>query len=117
VIVGAFLGWVTLRSGSVWPAVIGHASINGISGLPLLFVQGQPNSLLGPIPTGFIASLAWPLLAIGLLLSPTALAMPSEKDSLESSLNIICLKIESSNCSPTKHIKNLTTYQIASKST
>ena len=80
VIVETFLGWVTLRSRSVWPAVIGHAAINGISGLPLLFVQAQPNLLLGPAPTGLIASLAWTILALGLFLSPKALAAPSEKD-------------------------------------
>ncbi|MDD1741769.1 MAG: CPBP family intramembrane metalloprotease [Methanotrichaceae archaeon] len=79
VIVETFLGWVTLRSRSVWPAVIGHAAINGISGLPLLFVQAQPNLLLGPAPTGLIASLAWTILALGLFLSPKALAAPSQK--------------------------------------
>ena len=80
VIVETFLGWITLRSRSVWSAVIGHAAINGISGLPLLFVQAQPNLLLGPAPTGLIASLAWTILALGLFLSPKALAAPSEKD-------------------------------------
>ncbi|WP_125098979.1 CPBP family intramembrane glutamic endopeptidase [Leucobacter chromiireducens] len=30
---GALLGWTRLRSGSVWPAVIGHASLNASAGL------------------------------------------------------------------------------------
>jgi membrane protease YdiL (CAAX protease family) len=66
-VTGTFLGWAALRGRSVWPAVIGHAAINGISGLGVLFVQGEPNSLLGPLPTGLIASLGWAALALWLL--------------------------------------------------
>ncbi|MBN1812781.1 MAG: CPBP family intramembrane metalloprotease [Anaerolineae bacterium] len=66
--IGTFLGWVTLRGGSVWPAVIGHAAINGISSLGALFVQGTPNPLLGPLPVGLIGSWAWALLAAWILL-------------------------------------------------
>ena len=67
-VIGIFLGWVTLRSGSVWPAVIGHAAINGISGLSALFVQGTPNPLIGPLPVGLIGSGAWALTAVWILL-------------------------------------------------
>jgi membrane protease YdiL (CAAX protease family) len=56
---GVFLGWVVVKSGSVWPAVIGHAAINGIAGLGTIFVQGQPNLLLGPMPTGIIGGLGF----------------------------------------------------------
>jgi membrane protease YdiL (CAAX protease family) len=62
-VLGIFLGWVTMRSGSVWPAVIGHAAINGIGGLGILFVQGEPNLLLGPAVAGLIGSLGLALLA------------------------------------------------------
>jgi hypothetical protein len=48
--------------------VIGHAAINGISGLGLLLVQGQPNPLLGPLPVGLIGSAAWSALALVILL-------------------------------------------------
>jgi membrane protease YdiL (CAAX protease family) len=65
-VVGTFLSWVTLRSGSIWPAVVGHAAINAISGLGLLVVTGQPNPLLGPLPTGVIAGVAWSALALWL---------------------------------------------------
>jgi membrane protease YdiL (CAAX protease family) len=70
---GTFLGWATLRGGSIWPAVIGHAAINGISALGLLFVQGQPNPLLGPLPVGLIGSAAWAALALMILLRRRAL--------------------------------------------
>jgi membrane protease YdiL (CAAX protease family) len=65
---GMFLGWAALRGGSVWPAVIGHAAINGISGLGALFVRGDPNPLLGPLPTGLFASLPWAALALWIFL-------------------------------------------------
>jgi membrane protease YdiL (CAAX protease family) len=55
---GTFLGWLTIRTGNVWPAVIGHAAINGISGLAVFTLQGKPNPLLGPFPTGIIGSAA-----------------------------------------------------------
>lgn len=71
--VGTFLGWVTLRGGSVWPAVIGHAALNGIAGVGILFAQGTPNPLLGPLPTGLVGGLPWAILALVLLLIPGAL--------------------------------------------
>lgn len=62
-VIGTFLCWITLRGGSVWPAVIGHAAINGISALGAMVVQGEPNPLLGPMPVGLIGAAAWALLA------------------------------------------------------
>ncbi|MEJ1087215.1 type II CAAX endopeptidase family protein [Microbacterium sp. Mu-80] len=35
---GVLLGWLRLRSASVWPAVFAHGAINASAGLPLLFV-------------------------------------------------------------------------------
>jgi uncharacterized protein len=73
-VAGVFLSWVTLRGGSVWPAVIGHAAINGIAGLALLLSRGEPNPLLGPLPTGLIASAGFTLVALWIFLSPNGLA-------------------------------------------
>jgi membrane protease YdiL (CAAX protease family) len=75
------LGWLTLRGGSVWPAVIGHAAMNGIGGLALLFMQGEPNMLLGPAPSGLIGSAGFVLMALILFLSPKALAKPEPEGS------------------------------------
>ena len=66
-LVGTLLGWLALRGGSVWPAVIGHAAVNGIAGLAMLFVQGQPNLLVGPTPLGVIGSAAWAAVALWIL--------------------------------------------------
>ena len=66
-------GWVTIKSTSVWPAVIGHGAINGIANLSFLFVQGNPDPLLGPTPVGVIGGLGLSLAALWLLLSPNTL--------------------------------------------
>ena len=71
-VIGTFLCWITLRGGSVWPAVIGHAAINGISALGAIVVQGEPNPLLGPMPVGLIASVAWTLLAAWIMVKGSA---------------------------------------------
>ena len=63
-ILSIFLGWVTLKSGSVWPAVIGHAAVNGMAGLGVIFVQGEPNPLLGPLTPGVIGGLGFTLFAL-----------------------------------------------------
>jgi membrane protease YdiL (CAAX protease family) len=66
-IVGTYLGWLTLKSKSVWPAVIAHASINGVAAGVLLVTRGQPNPLLGPGVNGLIASLPFAVIALWLL--------------------------------------------------
>jgi uncharacterized protein len=67
---GVFLSWVTLRSGSIWPAVIGHAAINGIASLSILAVKGSPDPLLGPLPVGIIGSLGYAVIALILFFWP-----------------------------------------------
>jgi membrane protease YdiL (CAAX protease family) len=66
---GAFLGWATLRGGSVWPAVIGHAAINGISAIGALAVLGDIDPLLGPLPVALIGMTGWLLVAAWIFLS------------------------------------------------
>lgn len=72
-ILSIFLGWVTLKSGSVWPAVIGHAAVNGMANLGVIFVQGQPNPLLGPLPVGLIGGAGFALVALLIFASPRGL--------------------------------------------
>jgi membrane protease YdiL (CAAX protease family) len=76
------LCWVTLRSGSVWPASIGHGFINGTSALPGIALQGTSNSLLGPGLPGLFGMLGYLALALVLLLNRRAFTSreaPSEK--------------------------------------
>jgi uncharacterized protein len=70
---GIFLGWLTLRGRSIWPAVIGHAAINGIAGAAIFATAGKPNMLLGPLPVGIIGSLGFALVALAIFFSPKAL--------------------------------------------
>jgi len=65
------LSWVTLRSGSVWPAAIGHGAINATSALAGYMVKGPAIPLLGPAPTGLIGGLGYLTLALVLLFSRT----------------------------------------------
>jgi uncharacterized protein len=73
VALGIFQGWLTLRSKSIWAAVIGHAAVNGIAAAAVLVTAGQPNPLLGPLPVGIIGSLGFALLAIAIFVSPNGL--------------------------------------------
>lgn len=47
---GVLLGWLRLRSASLWPAVIAHGALNAAGGLVLLFAATQPDlALAGPL--------------------------------------------------------------------
>lgn len=74
---GTLLGWITWRGGSVWPAVIGHAAINGIANLPALFVQGNPPSVVGPLPVGIIPLMVWAVPVVYLMLNPRLFNRPA----------------------------------------
>ncbi|MGD8968865.1 MAG: CPBP family intramembrane metalloprotease [Anaerolineae bacterium] len=69
-IVGTLLGWLTFKAGSVWPAVIGHAALNGMASLGVVFVRGKPNPLLGPLPVGLVGGLGFATVGLVLLLVP-----------------------------------------------
>lgn len=47
---GVLFGWLRLRSGSVWPAVVAHGSLNAAAGMVVLFAAAQPDlALAGPL--------------------------------------------------------------------
>jgi len=68
VTVSVLLGWLTVRAGSVWPATIGHGALNGVAALGLIFVEGTPNTLLGPTPVGLVGGLGFTVAAAVILL-------------------------------------------------
>ncbi|HOM67422.1 MAG TPA: CPBP family intramembrane metalloprotease [Brevefilum fermentans] len=72
VVAGIVFGWTSIKADSIWPAVIGHGALNGIAALGLLFVQGEPNALLGPTPVGLIGGAGFTILAVILFLIPNA---------------------------------------------
>ncbi len=72
------LSWGALRSGSVWPASVGHGALNATSVLAGYLLKGPALPLLGPAPTGLIGGLGYLLLALALLFSPRAFAERKE---------------------------------------
>ncbi len=78
------LSWVTLRSGSVWPASIGHGMLNGTSAFPQLVSTASAQSLLGPGPTGLIGMLGYLILALVLLFNRKAFVIREEVKTEES---------------------------------
>lgn len=59
---GVLLGWLRLRSASVWPAALAHGSLNAVAGLVLLLVAAGETpdmALVGPLGV-----VAWGVLAV-----------------------------------------------------
>jgi len=77
---GILIGWLTLRGKSVWPAVIAHGALNGFAAISTLVTKGSPSPLVGPLPTGVIASLPFVVAAIWVLFSPKALENLENKE-------------------------------------
>ena len=82
-ILGTFLGWAVLHGGSVWPAVIGHGAFNGIAGIYVFFMQGTPNTLLGPSAAGLIGSWALAVVALIIFLKRDALTLQVDNPSTQ----------------------------------
>ncbi|MGW0803126.1 CPBP family intramembrane glutamic endopeptidase [Nonomuraea sp. NPDC002799] len=62
VLAGVLFGWLRLRTGSVWPAVVAHGSLNAVAGLALQFgdAAAPPNEVVAGI-TGLVG---WVLLGL-----------------------------------------------------
>ena len=75
------LSWATLRSGSVWPASIGHGTVLGTSMLAACLLKGAPDPLLGPQAMGLISGLGFVALALVLYFNRGAFAARRETGS------------------------------------
>ncbi|MEA3327714.1 MAG: CPBP family intramembrane glutamic endopeptidase [Chloroflexota bacterium] len=65
-------GWITIKADNFWPAVIAHGALNGIASHSLLFVQGNPDPLLGPTPVGIIGGIGLTVTALLIYLLPNS---------------------------------------------
>jgi uncharacterized protein len=74
IVESAFYAWVTLRTGSVWPACLVHGINNAMGMLPVYFLAGQWDMLIGPGMNGIVGCLGYALLALPIFLIPRALA-------------------------------------------
>lgn len=59
---GVLLGWTRLRSGSLWPAVVAHGSLNAVGGLLLVVVAAGESPDMGVV--GPLGVVAWGVLAV-----------------------------------------------------
>lgn len=69
VVIGIILCYVTIKTHSCVPAILGHGMINGFSTVGVYFssLENPYNVFLGPAPTGFIGGMGFILLAAVLL--------------------------------------------------
>ncbi|GGO73222.1 CPBP family intramembrane glutamic endopeptidase [Nonomuraea cavernae] len=62
VLAGVLFGWLRLRSGSVWPAVVAHGSLNAVA--PALLLLGDAAAPPDPVVAGLTGLVGWALLAL-----------------------------------------------------
>ncbi len=65
--IGTFFSFVTLKTDSCIPAVIGHGAVNSIGSLGILFTNDGGRMLLGPSPTGIVSGIPILILAVILI--------------------------------------------------
>ena len=66
-VVGVFLSYLTLRSGSCIPATLAHGSLDGTAGLSYAFARTAGNPLVGPASTGILGGVGFVVAAVLLL--------------------------------------------------
>ncbi|MDR8413906.1 CPBP family intramembrane metalloprotease [Nonomuraea sp. 3-1Str] len=59
---GVVFGWLRLRSGSVWPAVVAHGSVNAVTGVVVLL--GDAAAPPDPVVAGLTGLVGWAVLAV-----------------------------------------------------
>ncbi len=64
IVMGIFLSYVTLKTGSCIPAVLAHGAINSIGAIGTFFTKEGGNPFVGPGPTGIVGGIPFILLAI-----------------------------------------------------
>ena len=65
---GIFLSFVTLKTGSCIPAILGHGAINGIAAIGIYFTFDGGNPFVGPAPTGIIGMIPFMIVALFMVL-------------------------------------------------
>ena len=61
---GIFLSFVTIKTGSCIPAILGHGAINGIAAIGMYFTVDGGNPFVGPAPTGILGMIPFVIIAI-----------------------------------------------------
>lgn len=64
-VMGVIFSYVTIRTGSCLPAILGHGALNGFASAGILFTDGtRVNPFVGPVPTGIIGGCAFIICAV-----------------------------------------------------
>lgn len=61
---GVILSYVTLKTRSCIPAILGHGAINGIAAIGIYFTHDGGNPFVGPAPTGIIGMIPFLIVAV-----------------------------------------------------
>lgn len=64
IVMGIFLSYVTLKTKSCIPAVLGHGAINSIAAIGMYFTTDGGNPFIGPAPTGIVGAIPFIIVAI-----------------------------------------------------
>ena len=75
-VMGTFLSWLTLRTGSCLPAILAHGAVNGISALGIYLTVDGGDPFVGPAPTGIVGAI--PVIAAAVLCLRSLLKHPPE---------------------------------------
>ena len=68
-VLGVFLSYITLKTGSCIPAILAHGAINGIAAIGMYFTHDGGNPFVGPTPTGIVGLIPFILVAIPMAIS------------------------------------------------
>ena len=69
IVMGIFLSFVTLKTGSCIPAILGHGAINGIAAIGIYFTHDGGNPFVGPAPMGIIGMIPFIAVAVFMVLN------------------------------------------------
>ena len=64
IVMGVFLSYVSLKTKSCIPAVLGHGAINSFAAIGMYFTKDGGNPFIGPAPTGVIGMIPFVIVAV-----------------------------------------------------
>lgn len=67
IVMGIFLSYVSIKTKSCIPAVLGHGAINSIGGIGMYFTVDGGNPFIGPAPTGIIGAIPFIVVSVIML--------------------------------------------------
>ena len=68
IVMGTFLSYVTMKTKSCIPAILGHGAINGFAAIGMYFTKDGGNAFVGPTPTGVVGMIPFIVVAVFMIL-------------------------------------------------